>query len=118
MSVARDAVLAGAVPFLDAMLPPMDEDAMRQLAPRLAESFFNAEGHGEPTSDGGFAFDVRRCRFVELLGAVGAPHLGPLFCEADNVFFDGKRRRLVLHRSQTIAGGAANCDFRFKPIKQ
>lgn len=116
MAVAREAVLAGAVPFLDAMLPAMDETALRQLAPRLVKSFFNAEGRGEPTSDGGYAFDVTRCRFVELLGAVGASHLGPLFCEADTLFFDGKRRPLVLHRSKTIAGGGDTCDFRFKPV--
>ena len=115
LSIARAAVRAGAVPFLDAMLPPMGGDALRELAPSLADSFFNAEGEGRLTDDGGFAFDVSRCRFVELLTHADARHLAPLFCEADELFFDGKRRPIQLHRTRTIANGGASCDFRFTP---
>ncbi len=115
LAVVRDAVLAGAVPFMDAMLPDLLPRDLAQQAPKLAQSMFNAEGQGQLTEQGEFVFEVQQCRFVELLGAVDAAHLAPLFCEADDVFFDGVRRPVVLHRSQTLATGGRCCDFRFSP---
>ncbi len=113
LAIVREAVLSGAVPFMDAMLPALSPDALAEQAPKLAQSMFNAEGQGRLTDQGAFVFEVERCRFVELLGAVDAAHLAPLFCQADDVFFDGVRRPVVLHRSQTLASGGQCCDFRF-----
>lgn len=112
MAVARAAVLAGAVPFLDAMLPDAGLDELAQLGPTIVEGFFNAEGEASVEGDD-FCFEVRTCRFVELLGAADARHLAPLFCEADNIYFDGKRKLITLRRTQTLAKGGDHCDFRF-----
>lgn len=115
LSLARRAVHAGAVPFLDAMLPDVEREQLRGLAPMLVGSFFNAEGATRFSEDRAeLAFTVRRCRFVELLGAVGAEHLMPLFCEADEAFFDGRRRPIALRRTRTLGTGADECDFRFR----
>jgi len=112
-AVTREAVLQGAIPFLDALLPPLDDDPTEEDMVALAETFFNAEGKGRKLAEGSFAFDVRRCRFVELLQAVEAEHLMTLFCEADEVYFDGQRRPITLRRKGTLARGAEVCDFRF-----
>lgn len=114
LAVAREAVLGGAVPFLDAMIPRFSAERLAAVAPELVARFFNAEGEAR-VIDGVFHFDVARCRFVELLDAVDARHLAPLFCEADHAFFGGGHRPVTLRRSRTIAGGAAGCDFQFEP---
>ncbi|MCA9718201.1 MAG: L-2-amino-thiazoline-4-carboxylic acid hydrolase [Myxococcales bacterium] len=111
--VTRAAVLAGAVPFLDAMIPDVPVDRLRELAERLSSRFFNAEGETRIEGARAFVFEVRRCRFVELLAAVDAAHLTPLFCEADNAFFGGGHRPVTLRRETTIAGGAPTCRFEF-----
>jgi hypothetical protein len=115
MAVARAAVLAAAVPFLDRMLPDADVAELSALGPKIAESFFNAEGDASMDGDS-LCFNVRRCRFVELLQATDASHLGPLFCEADEVYFDGVRKPITLRRSRTLARGGDCCDFRFSPL--
>lgn len=113
--LSRVAVLSGAVPFLDAMIPDVPARRLGELAHGLAARFFNAEGDttfAEGREDA-FLFEVRRCRFVELLAAVDASHLTPLFCEADNAFFGGGHRPVTLSRDRTIAGGATTCQFHF-----
>ena len=115
VSLLREIVMAGAGPFLDAMLPPFPVEQLAGLAPTLVESFFNAEGEVQLSDDSGFKFEVNHCRFVELLKAVDAFHLGPLFCEADEAYFDGVRRPIVLRRTRTLARGGRSCDFHFQP---
>lgn len=78
----------------------------------LLDRFLSAAGRPVRT-DEEVSFDVERCRFVELLGAVGEPQLAPLLCEADELFFDGRRRLVRLRRTGTLAQGAARCDLRF-----
>ena len=62
----------------------------------------------------------RQCTSLVLLDralrrriGADASHLAPLFCEADNLFFDGGRRGVRLERSETLASGGRRCDFRF-----
>jgi hypothetical protein len=113
LEVSREAVLAGAVPFLDALIPRLPGAGLAASAHELTRSFFNAEGNTFQSDQNTFHFEVSRCRFVELLNSVGAPQLAPLFCEADRAFFDSGARPIELHRTQTLANGGANCDFRF-----
>ena len=113
-ALAREAVRAGALPFLEAMIPRVSADELGELAQALVERFFNADGEAAVDPSGeAFTYTVRRCRFVELLAAADASHLAPLFCEADNLFFDGGRRGVRLERSETLASGGRRCDFRF-----
>ncbi len=115
LAVAREIAHAGAVCFLDAMLPDFNAAQLRSAAPTLVGSFFNAEGIAridEDTQE--LTFTVERCRFVELLRAVDAPHLTPLFCEADDIYFATDRRPIHMDRTQTLGTGGDSCDFHFR----
>jgi hypothetical protein len=113
LELAREAVLAGALPFLDALIPPLGGALLTQAVQVLIGRFHNAEGNVFQENQNTFHFEVSRCRFVELLRRVEAAHLAPLFCEADRAFFDSGARPLRLSRTRTIAEGAASCDFHF-----
>ena len=56
---------------------------------------------------------IRRCRFVELLDAIGEREMATLFCEGDKVFFDTRQPDVRLERPETLAGGGGCCDFKF-----
>jgi hypothetical protein len=119
-ALTRDAVLAGGLVFLRGLLGDLDperDSAGSDVAERLGElagRFFNAEG--ELAMDGGRAvtFDVSRCRFVELLDAIDARELAPLFCEVDRAYFTPEQTPIRLSRGRTLAGGDDRCDFRFE----
>ena len=113
LELTRASVRAGALPFLERMIPPLSLEHFAREGPALARRFFNAEGEARLVDSRTLAFDVQRCRFVELLAAAGAAELSPLMCEVDGEFFDGHRRPVTLRRRHTIAGGDAVCDFRF-----
>jgi hypothetical protein len=113
MSACRTLTLAGGVVFLDAIVPHLAPDKLGDMAGKLVDEFFNAEGRSTLVDANTFRFDVTRCRFVDLLSKVDAAHLVPLFCEVDSGFFDGKRRPVLLQRTQTLATGGSHCDFVF-----
>lgn len=113
LEVSRRAVLAGGAPFLDAMIPPLPDGGLGAFAQTVAARFFNAEGEAAADESARtFSFTVTRCRFVELLHAVDAAHLAPLFCEVDDAYFE--TGKIALERTSTLAGGGACCDFRFR----
>jgi hypothetical protein len=116
LQVCSAVTRAGAMAFLERMIPPLAGGEMAALAAGIARLFFNVEGEAHPSGASSFVFEVRRCRFVELLAAVGAPHLAPLLCEVDEVFFASGRRPIRLTRTQTLARGGHYCDFHFQWI--
>lgn len=117
MRVGRVVAREGAMGFLERMVPNHDVQTLasrpREIAEEIIGRFFNSEGRvrveGETAS-----IDITRCHFVILLERIGEPGLAPLMCEADIAFFDGKRRAIHLHRTQTLAQGAPYCDFEFR----
>lgn len=111
--VLRRAVREAGIVFLDRMVPEGSAVSLATFARDAAARFFNAEGEAHDLPDGSFALDVKRCLFVELCAHADAPHLAPLFCEADEAFFDGARRPIELRRTKTLARDASPCDFRF-----
>lgn len=117
LRVGRAVARAGAMGFLDRMVPEHDRATLRlrpeALANELLGRFFNAEGTVRRQGDEA-AIDVTACHFVELLSRIGEAKLAPLMCEADLSFFDGKRRLIRLVRTQTLAEGAPRCDFVFR----
>lgn len=61
-----------------------------------------------------FAFDVTRCRYAEMYGALGIPELGEvLSCQRDAALIEGFNPDVTLTRTQTIMQGATCCDFRY-----
>ncbi len=61
------------------------------------------------------SFNVTRCRYAEMYRALGMAELGSsLSCERDFALVQGFNPDIQLSRTQTIMGGAACCDFRFR----
>jgi hypothetical protein len=66
-------------------------------------------------TDTAFDFNVTRCRYAETYRAMGIGHLSAvLSCNRDGAFCEGFHPDLKLTRTQTIAGGATHCDFRYR----
>lgn len=66
-------------------------------------------------SDQVFSFNVTRCRYAELYASLGIPELGAvLSCNRDFSLIEGFSNGIELTRTQTIMGGAAYCDFRYR----
>ena len=62
-----------------------------------------------------YAYDVTRCRYAEMYRAMGLGHIGHLLsCNRDFVFSEGYDPNLKLERPQTIMGGGACCNFRYR----
>ena len=62
-----------------------------------------------------FEFNVTRCRYAEMYREMGLAELGAvLSCNRDGAFCEGYDPRLKLTRTQTLMGGAAHCDFRYR----
>ncbi len=61
-----------------------------------------------------FHFNVVRCRYAEMYRDMGLAELGAvLSCNRDAAFCEGYDPKLKLKRTQTLMGGAAQCDFRY-----
>ena len=66
-----------------------------------------------------YAFNVTRCRYAEMYRELGYGDLGEIFsCTRDFEFSHGFNKDLQLTRTQTIMGGAAHCDFRYRMRRQ
>lgn len=124
---AARAVLADLIARVGARLlarrfPALSPEAWAAAAPsdreRLARRVFarlgNVAAAEIQSTDTTLGLDVSACRFVALLHTLGRPHLAPLFCEADRVFFESLDAPVTLERSSTLAGGGPRCDFRFR----
>ncbi len=62
-----------------------------------------------------FAFNVTRCKFMEMYEAMGARDLGYLLsCGRDFAFFEGLAPEVHFERTQTRMQGADFCDFRYR----
>jgi hypothetical protein len=91
-----------------------DLDSFRAIQPRwTAEDALRIEVlDSSPTT---FDFNVIQCRYAEMYREMGLAELGAvLSCNRDGAFCEGYDPALKLTRTQTILGGAAHCDFRYK----
>ena len=89
-------------------------DAFRAIQPRwTAEDALRIDV--VKSTDSEFHFNVTRCRYAEMYRAMGLAELGAvLSCNRDGAFCEGYDPRLKLQRTQTLMGGAAHCDFRYR----
>jgi len=85
--------------------------ARQGWAEGLIGRFFNARIQGVETTENTIRFQVSACRFASLVVALDRPHLAPLFCAADSVFFERPGTPATLTRHGTLAQGAPACDF-------
>ena len=75
--------------------------------------FLNAEAKTVETPSTVFGFDVSHCHFAAICRKLNRSHLAPLFCGADQVYFERKEVLVQLNRKHTIAQGDKHCSFRF-----
>jgi hypothetical protein len=62
-----------------------------------------------------YDYNVTRCRYAEMYKEMGLHEIGHLLsCNRDGTFCEGYDPKLKLTRTQTIMGGAAYCDFRYR----
>ncbi len=102
--------------FLGSLLDDLDPRAIGDVTTEIRERlgrFFNAEGTVELRGEEA-AYTVHRCLFVALAPKIGAAALMPAFCAVDETYFHSGLTPLRLSRTQTLAGGASHCDFRFR----
>jgi hypothetical protein len=92
---------SGSDEFADSMQFWSKDDALQ----------FDVIKHDNETLD----FNVTRCRYAEMYGALGIPELGAVFsCNRDYAMVGGFNPEAKLTRTQTIMEGASHCDFRFQ----
>ena len=66
-------------------------------------------------SDAQLDFNVTRCRYAEMYRALGLADLGgSLSCQRDFALVQGFNPEIQLTRTQTLMGGDAHCNFRFR----
>ena len=75
--------------------------------------FLNAETQSVETPSDVFGFNVTNCHFAAICRKLDRNHLAPLFCGADQVYFERKEVLVQLDRRKTIAQGDHHCSFRF-----
>ena len=111
-------VQMGEIPLLVASAVTRDPHKRLKLATDLFRSFpFGApayEWRDVLSADGSIAFDCTKCPVAEFFGKHDASDLCvQTFCRLD--FPLAEKWGGTLHRTGTIASGAAICDFRWKP---
>ena len=114
-------VLEASVDFLGRNVPvlnrasilSMSEAERKRFLSGINAKFFNADAGMEMRGEECLLWTISRCRFVELLDAIGERDMAPVFCEGDRVFFDEHQPDVRLERPCTLASGGSCCDFRF-----
>lgn len=58
-------------------------------------------------------FDMKRCIYKEICDSEGCPELCTVFCENDDISFNGLMPKIRFERSTTLGQGGDRCDFHF-----
>lgn len=66
----------------------------------------------------GYGFDLNRCLYFEIFKANGKEELGPILCEYDYILANNIQDWITFERTETIANGFSQCNFRFHPTAQ
>jgi hypothetical protein len=69
-------------------------------------------------SDRCFAYDVRRCFYLDVLTAYGAPELTALYCKMDDVMYQALPPSITWERTKTLGRGDDCCDFRWCRVER
>jgi hypothetical protein len=102
------------MPYLDRV--PQFFTLFRVGARRALRREFPPEGFEAEIvedSERAFAFDMRRCFYLDVLTAYGAPELTPAFCKMDDLLYEGLPASIGWERRGTLGRGDECCDFRW-----
>jgi L-2-amino-thiazoline-4-carboxylic acid hydrolase-like protein len=64
-----------------------------------------------------FAFNVRRCFYLDILTVYGAPELTPLYCRLNDLLYAAWSPSINWERTKTLGRGDDCCDFRWSRIE-
>ncbi len=90
--------------------------AFRRIVPQVMRFGFPPEGWGiEPVEDSEdcYAYNIRRCIYLDTLTSYGAPELTPLYCAGDDTLFEALPPSITWGRTMTLGRGDERCDFRW-----
>ncbi len=91
------------------------EQAARSLAQEYAEDFVYDFVEPGPGDNFEFGIDYKACGFCKFAARHGDDEILPTICGLD---FDAYATRGIrLERTQTLAGGASHCNFRFSKLE-
>src|SRR5262245_17485042 len=91
------------------------EQAIRSLANEYPEDFVYDFVEPGPGDSFEFGINYRACGFCKFAGRHGDQEILPHICGLD--FEAYATRGIHLERTQTLAGGASHCNFRFSRLK-
>jgi hypothetical protein len=91
------------------------EQAIQSLAQEYAEDFVYDFVEPGPGDSFEFGIDYKACGFCKFAARHGDHDLLPSICGLDFDAYATRGIRLV--RTQTLAGGASHCNFRFSKLK-
>lgn len=108
--------------FLKFNIPVIEQSQYRNLAAsekskllkKLTERFFNASAESRLSDDDNFTFTVNHCYFAQYAKELDRAQLGPLFCQADKLFFEQYQKDIKFIRTVTLAADNQSCDFAFQ----
>ncbi len=95
----------------------IERDKRLAVFSRLVSRFPNASGALK--FDGGreYRFTVDKCLFAVYCNALGYKKLSPIFCQADQHYFDKHQPDIEFSRIDTLATNKKPCDFSFAIIE-
>ena len=91
------------------------EQAIKSLAGEFPEDFVYDFVEPGPGDDFEFGINYKRCGFCKFAARHGDTEILPNICGLDFDAYATRGIRLV--RTQTLAGGASHCDFRFSRLE-
>ena len=116
LTVTEDERLASGRQFMSAENQTLlREQAARSQAEEYPEDFVYEFVEPGPGDSFDFGINYKACGFCKLAGRHGDQEILPLLCGLD---FDAYATRGIrLERTQTLAGGASHCNFRFSKLE-
>lgn len=124
LQVVEKVVFSVARRYLRFTVPVIDDESLVQhgqqdrvdVFARLVSRFDNVIG--KLTNDGNDRFDltVNQCYFSQYSHQLGYSQLAPVFCKADQEYFDQFQPCVDLVRTKTLAQDGKACDFSFRII--
>ena len=121
-ALVGEVVKYASVEFLKRSIPALNKHELISMPPEKRDSFltgikdkfFNSEAELSLNGDESLDLRITRCRFVELLAAIGEADMAPVFCEGDGEFFAAHQDGIILERPEKLSTGGKICDFRFR----
>lgn len=115
--VVANRYLIFSVPVIrQADLEMLNRSEREKAFARIVSRFDNVLGSLKSKGDKQFDLTVVKCYFSHYCQVLGYDMLAPLFCKADQAYFNTKQPCVDLVRTQTLAQNDEPCDFSFRII--